>query len=458
MRHAAIVATLMTAIAFTATAQEFSNVFTSDQMRVDLHAAKGGGYVGTIRFKGQEFPCQAEVTPDGVLEGTFSTKGGHEFPFAARLKGRTLTLTSGRSTYTLSAPPENPLEAPQAPNPLEAAAPEGRTVTIDLAAMKKQFRTAAQAYNRKDYATALENFLPLAKKGHVEAQYLLGLMYQHGRGTEPDFAQAARWYQRAATANHTSALLNLGMLCQAGKGVPQDPAKARALFERGARLGSPGAQRALGAMCFNGEGGPQNAIDGMAWMQLAAQGGDEVAKENVANIRNRNVLSPAQLDAAGQRAAQLAKAVAQRRAEAEQPTVSVGSDGPTSGPPGPPTRGGEAPVAMAPDPVQATAKPDFSTPQAALRTFFRACDARDAKLLSQCISIHAQGEFEPLLNQTAPPKLIDALQAMFKGATITGTDTAGEAGYILLVKLPARGDEEAIELHKDKDGWKILDF
>ena len=57
---------------------------------------------------------------------------------------------------------------------------------------------ALKAYAAGDYATALAEFLPLAKQGHIVAQYYLGLMYDEGQGVNQDYAEALKWYRRAA--------------------------------------------------------------------------------------------------------------------------------------------------------------------------------------------------------------------------------------------------------------------
>jgi TPR repeat protein len=43
-----------------------------------------------------------------------------------------------------------------------------------------------QAFCKGDYATALNELLPLAKQGTPEAQFSLGFMYSHGQGVEAE--------------------------------------------------------------------------------------------------------------------------------------------------------------------------------------------------------------------------------------------------------------------------------
>jgi TPR repeat protein len=54
------------------------------------------------------------------------------------------------------------------------------------------------AYERGDYATAYEEFLPIAEQGDAFAQFSLGIMYDNGEGVPQDYAEAVKWYRLAA--------------------------------------------------------------------------------------------------------------------------------------------------------------------------------------------------------------------------------------------------------------------
>ncbi len=53
------------------------------------------------------------------------------------------------------------------------------------------YQDGLRAYSRGDYATALQEFKPLAEQGHAKAQATLGGMYTIGLGVPQDFAEAA---------------------------------------------------------------------------------------------------------------------------------------------------------------------------------------------------------------------------------------------------------------------------
>src|SRR5262245_33191412 len=66
------------------------------------------------------------------------------------------------------------------------------------------FEEAIAAYNREDYASALQLLRPLAESGNVRAQFLLGFMYEGGMGVPKDDTEAAKWYQVSSMPSFVS--------------------------------------------------------------------------------------------------------------------------------------------------------------------------------------------------------------------------------------------------------------
>src|SRR5712691_4750020 len=60
------------------------------------------------------------------------------------------------------------------------------------------FQEGADAYQRRDYATALRAWLPLAQQGHATAQFNLGVLYGQGQGVPQDHLQAYLWFTLVA--------------------------------------------------------------------------------------------------------------------------------------------------------------------------------------------------------------------------------------------------------------------
>jgi TPR repeat protein len=102
----------------------------------------------------------------------------------------------------------------------------------------------------QDYAEAVRLFRLAAAQGHADAQYSLGLMFDHGKGVAQDFAEAVRLYSLAAAQGDAHAQVNLGVLFCNGQGVVQDRAEAIRLFRLAAAQGDANATaflRRLGA-------------------------------------------------------------------------------------------------------------------------------------------------------------------------------------------------------------------
>jgi hypothetical protein len=82
------------------------------------------------------------------------------------------------------------------------------------------FQKGVAAYNSGDYATALRELRPLAEQGDAGAQYILGFMYDAGKGVAQDLAEAVRLYRLAADQGLDDAQSNLGVMYYNGEGVP----------------------------------------------------------------------------------------------------------------------------------------------------------------------------------------------------------------------------------------------
>jgi uncharacterized protein len=77
-------------------------------------------------------------------------------------------------------------------------------------------------YDRADYRVALNVWMPAAQDGDLEAQTIVGEIFERGLGAEPNYEAAAEWYRRAAERGYARAQFNLGWLYASGEGVQQD--------------------------------------------------------------------------------------------------------------------------------------------------------------------------------------------------------------------------------------------
>jgi TPR repeat protein len=86
--------------------------------------------------------------------------------------------------------------------------------------LEERMKSAAGAYERKDFAAAIAVWRPLAEAGNAEAQTLLGAMYWSGEGVTRDHREAAKWYLRAAEKGYARAQNDIGFMYGFGEGVP----------------------------------------------------------------------------------------------------------------------------------------------------------------------------------------------------------------------------------------------
>ena len=71
-------------------------------------------------------------------------------------------------------------------------------MTLSSSVMAQDFQKGVSAYGAGDYATALQEWTPLAEAGDEVAQYNLGVMYDNGLGVPQDPKEAVKWYRLAA--------------------------------------------------------------------------------------------------------------------------------------------------------------------------------------------------------------------------------------------------------------------
>ena len=119
---------------------------------------------------------------------------------------------------------------------------------------------ADSAFQRGDYAQAVELWRPLAAQGDAGAQFHLGAMYAQGKGVLQDYQEALKWFRKAAEQRDAEAQVSLGLMYDAGMGVPQDSIRAHMWYS-------------LGAVALSGDEGKKamKLRDDVASLMTAAQ-------------------------------------------------------------------------------------------------------------------------------------------------------------------------------------------
>jgi uncharacterized protein len=132
-------------------------------------------------------------------------------------------------------------------------------------------QAAERAYQHGDYATAFQEWKPLAELGNSVAQYMLGELYFSGRGVIQNYDEAVRWFRSAAHQEHSHAQFYLGLCYDRGLGVRKDYHEAERWFRRAAEQDHSDAQFHLAELYRLGQGLPQDMAKAVQWYERAAR-------------------------------------------------------------------------------------------------------------------------------------------------------------------------------------------
>ena len=110
-------------------------------------------------------------------------------------------------------------------------------MTLSSPVAAQDYEKGSAAYNAGDYATALQEWTPLAEAGDADAQFRLGFSHHHGKGVPKDYADAVKWYRLAAVQGSAVAQAGLAAMYSNGFGVPQDMVMAHMWYNTSAANG-----------------------------------------------------------------------------------------------------------------------------------------------------------------------------------------------------------------------------
>lgn len=91
------------------------------------------------------------------------------------------------------------------------------SLLVNKTTTEELFKTGINLYEQQDYLEASKYLKNAADKGHTQAQYFLGVIYENGYGTEADSELALRWWRLAAGGGDVKALHNIGVLFYEGR-------------------------------------------------------------------------------------------------------------------------------------------------------------------------------------------------------------------------------------------------
>ncbi len=130
----------------------------------------------------------------------------------------------------------------------------------------------------QDYTKSLYWYTLAAEQGNAHAQNKLGDFYQCGLGTPADVSIAMAWYQKAVEQNDTEAANSLAKLRLYFSETAEDVEKAMQLYLFAAGNGNAAAQYAISEIYFAGEYVVQDIDQALKWLFKAANIGLDMAQ------------------------------------------------------------------------------------------------------------------------------------------------------------------------------------
>jgi len=127
------------------------------------------------------------------------------------------------------------------------------------------------AISRDAPASDQRRLLKLAESGDPQAQYLVGYIYEHGKGREPNQKLAIEWYKRAVMNGNESAFLSLfNIYDSSSKDGGVDMEAVLFWLVLAAKQGDPFAQAKL-ALHYNSSNDPEKLYLAIAWGSMVSE-------------------------------------------------------------------------------------------------------------------------------------------------------------------------------------------
>ncbi|MDC0143125.1 sel1 repeat family protein [Verrucomicrobia bacterium] len=135
-----------------------------------------------------------------------------------------------------------------------------------------------------DDKKSFEFYKKAADQGHAAAANQLGVKLLLGESAKRDAVMARKYFIRAAEGGHADGMFNFAVQLATGKGGPVDEALAVKWYQRAAQLGQPQALNEMGVRLLTGQGLPKNTETAARSFRLAAWQGHTDAQFNFAGL------------------------------------------------------------------------------------------------------------------------------------------------------------------------------
>lgn len=161
---------------------------------------------------------------------------------------------------------------------------------------RAEFDAGYQAYKAKDYPKALEQWKAAAAKGHADAMYNLGYLYDGGSTFPEDLELALDWYKKSLAAGSAPAKEAIARVEKLFATGYREFALGNAAYNQKAYddafrqytlaegKGNVGAKFNLGVLALNGFGTTQSLVVARDWFMKAKAAGQAEADKMIAQV------------------------------------------------------------------------------------------------------------------------------------------------------------------------------
>ena len=146
------------------------------------------------------------------------------------------------------------------------------------------FSSVTQAAGDYVWEEKFKEELPKAEKGDAKSQYVVGEMYEKGKGAVRDSKQAFEWYSKSAEQGYNKAAYKVGLAYLEGSGVKKNYKEAYKWLKKSADENYVRAEYYLGEMFENGQGVDRDYDEATKWYKRALAGGFSDAAEGIKRI------------------------------------------------------------------------------------------------------------------------------------------------------------------------------
>lgn len=127
------------------------------------------------------------------------------------------------------------------------------------------------AYKCKNYEKAALFFQQAADRGHLNSQYIIGMIYEMGQGVEINQEKAAYYFELSANQGLPEAQYAIGVRYNQGSGVKKNDKKSFEWILKAAEQGIQEAANIVAQFYEVGQGTPQDDIQAAIWYEKAAE-------------------------------------------------------------------------------------------------------------------------------------------------------------------------------------------